>query len=292
MKKMNVRNLIRDVFLIVLGSALFSVGIDCFEAPYGIAAGGITGLATVFHAVAATAGIELPIGAQTIAMNIILILFVVRGGNRSYLIRSIVGFMISSLFIDLLAPFLPVLGKHDLILSALWGGIICGVGLGLVFRAGANTGGTDIIAQAVAKKFLMPMGTSVIIVDMVIIIVAVPVFSLENALYSTLAMFITGKVLDYIVDGPRSERAAYIISKEHDTIAHEILYSLNRGCTELQARGVWSGNNKPVLLVVLNRAESIQLREIVADIDPEALVFVSEVHEAFGEGFKSFQAIM
>ena len=254
MKKMNVRNLIRDVFLIVLGSALFAVGIDCFEAPYGIAAGGITGLATVFHAVAATAGIELPIGAQTIAMNIILILFVVRGGNRSYLIRSIVGFMISSLFIDLLAPFLPVLGKHDLILSALWGGIICGVGLGLVFRAGANTGGTDIIAQAVAKKFLMPMGTSVIIVDMVIIIVAVPVFSLENALYSTLAMFITGKVLDYIVDGPRSERAAYIISKEHDTIAHEILYSLNRGCTELQARGVWSGNNKPVLLVVLNRA--------------------------------------
>ena len=292
MKKMNVRNLIRDAFLIVLGSALFAVGIDCFEAPYGIAAGGITGLATVFYAVAATAGIELPIGAQTIAMNIILILFVVRGGNRSYLIRSIVGFMISSLFIDLLAPFLPVLGKHDLILSALWGGIICGVGLGLVFRAGANTGGTDIIAQAVAKKFLMPMGTSVIIVDMVIIIVAVPVFSLENALYSTLAMFITGKVLDYIVDGPRSERAAYIISKEHDTIAHEILYSLNRGCTELQARGVWSGNNKPVLLVVLNRAESIQLREIVADIDPEALVFVSEVHEAFGEGFKSFQAIM
>lgn len=292
MKKMNVRNLIRDAFLIVLGSALFAVGIDCFEAPYGIAAGGITGLATVFHAVAATVGIELPIGAQTIAMNIILILFVVRGGNRSYLIRSIVGFMISSLFIDLLAPFLPVLGKHDLILSALWGGIICGVGLGLVFRAGANTGGTDIIAQAVAKKFLMPMGTSVIIVDMVIIIVAVPVFSLENALYSTLAMFITGKVLDYIVDGPRSERAAYIISKEHDTIAHEILYSLNRGCTELQARGVWSGNNKPVLLVVLNRAESIQLREIVADIDPEALVFVSEVHEAFGEGFKSFQAIM
>lgn len=292
MKKMNVRNLIRDAFLIVLGSALFAVGIDCFEAPYGIAAGGITGLATVFHAVVATAGIELPIGAQTIAMNIILILFVVRGGNRSYLIRSIVGFMISSLFIDLLAPFLPVLGKHDLILSALWGGIICGVGLGLVFRAGANTGGTDIIAQAVAKKFLMPMGTSVIIVDMVIIIVSVPVFSLENALYSTLAMFITGKVLDYIVDGPRSERAAYIISKEHDTIAHEILYSLNRGCTELQARGVWSGNNKPVLLVVLNRAESIQLREIVADIDPEALVFVSEVHEAFGEGFKSFQAIM
>ena len=93
MKKMNVRNLIRDVFLIVLGSALFAVGIDCFEAPYGIAAGGITGLATVFHAVAATAGIELPIGAQTIAMNIILILFVVRGGNRSYLIRSIVGFL-------------------------------------------------------------------------------------------------------------------------------------------------------------------------------------------------------
>ncbi len=291
MKRMKIRTLVRDTFLIILGSIIFAIGLDCFEIPYGIAAGGITGLATVFHALAATAGIELPIGAQTIAMNIILIVFVIRGGNKSYVVRSVVGFMVSSLFIDLLAPVLPVLGKHDLILASLWGGIICGIGLGLVFRAGANTGGTDIIAQAFAKRFLVPMGTAVIIVDMVVIIISIPVFSLESGLYSMLAMFITGKVLDYVVDGPKSERAAYIISKEHDAIAHEILYSLNRGCTELQARGVWSGNTKPVLLVVLNRSESIQLKEIVAEIDSEALVFVSEVHEAFGEGFKSFQAI-
>ncbi|EPD77105.1 MULTISPECIES: YitT family protein [Atopobiaceae] len=291
MKRMKIRTLVRDTFFIILGSIIFAIGLDCFEIPYGIAAGGITGLATVFHALAATAGIELPIGAQTIAMNIILIVFVIRGGNKSYVVRSVVGFMVSSLFIDLLAPVLPVLGKHDLILASLWGGIICGIGLGLVFRAGANTGGTDIIAQAFAKRFLVPMGTAVIIVDMVVIIISIPVFSLESGLYSMLAMFITGKVLDYVVDGPKSERAAYIISKEHDAIAHEILYSLNRGCTELQARGVWSGNTKPVLLVVLNRSESIQLKEIVAEIDSEALVFVSEVHEAFGEGFKSFQAI-
>lgn len=291
MKRMKIRTLVRDTFLIILGSIIFAIGLDCFEIPYGIAAGGITGLATVFHALAAIAGIELPIGAQTIAMNIILIVFVIRGGNKSYVVRSVVGFMVSSLFIDLLAPVLPVLGKHDLILASLWGGIICGIGLGLVFRAGANTGGTDIIAQAFAKRFLVPMGTAVIIVDMVVIIISIPVFSLESGLYSMLAMFITGKVLDYVVDGPKSERAAYIISKEHDAIAHEILYSLNRGCTELQARGVWSGNTKPVLLVVLNRSESIQLKEIVAEIDSEALVFVSEVHEAFGEGFKSFQAI-
>ena len=173
----------------------------------------------------------------------------------------------------------------------MWGSIICGFGLGLVFRAGGNTGGTDIIAQAVSKRFSIPSGTAIIIVDILIIIAAIPVFSLENGLYSTLAIFVTGKMIDFVIDGPRSERCVYIISSEHDAIAHEILYNLNRGCTELQARGLWSGAHKPVLMCVLGRTEVVQLKVIVSEIDSDALVFVSEVHEAIGEGFKSFEAL-
>ncbi len=223
--------------------------------------------------------------------HIILMAFVAKSGNKKYLLKSVVGFLISSIFVDLFAPFLPALGANDLMLATLWGSIICGFGLGLVFRAGGNTGGTDIIAQAVSKRFSIPSGTAIIIVDILIIIAAIPVFSLENGLYSTLAIFVTGKMIDFVIDGQRAERGVYIISSEHDAIAHEILYNLNRGCTELQARGLWSGAHKPVLMCVLGRTEVVQLKVIVSEIDSDALVFVSEVHEAIGEGFKSFEAL-
>ena len=282
---------VKELSFIVLGCAIFAVGLDVFEVSNDLAAGGITGFATVLRAVAATFGLDLPVGMQTIVMNIVLMLFIVRGGNRKYLAKSVMGFLISSIFVDLFAPFLPALGTNDLMLASLWGSVICGFGLGLVFRAGGNTGGTDIIAQAISKRFSIPSGTSIIIVDMAIIIAAIPVFSLENALYSALAIFITGKMIDYVIDGPKSERCAYIISSKHSDIAHEILYSLNRGCTELQARGVWSGSDKPVLMCVLGRTETIQLKTLVSEIDPNAIVFISEVHEAFGEGFKPIEGM-
>ena len=281
MQKSTWQTSFKDSFFIVLGCAIFAVGLDVFEVPNGIAAGGITGFATVIRAIALPFGFDLPIGMA----------FVAKSGNKKYLLKSVAGFLISSIFVDLFAPFLPALGANDLMLASLWGSIICGFGLGLVFRAGGNTGGTDIIAQAVSKRFSIPSGTSIIIVDILIIIAAIPVFSLENGLYSMLAIFITGKMIDFVIDGPRSERCVYIISSEHDAIAHEILYNLNRGCTELQARGLWSGANKPVLMCVLGRTELVQLKAVVSEIDPDALVFISEVHEAIGEGFKSFEAL-
>ncbi len=278
---------LRDLALIICGSAVFAVGVDCFEVPNGLAAGGVTGLATVFYALARTAGIVLPVGIQTIVMNIFLLMLVIKTGNRGYIIRTIIGIVACGLFTDVLAPFMPVLGNDDLLLCALWGGVITGVGLGLVFRTGGNTGGTDIIAQLVAKRVGLPIGTAVMVVDGLIIAASAPVFSVENALYAAVAMYISGKVIDAVIDGPRSERAAYIISEKHAEIANAIMYDLNRGCTELQARGVWSGNNRPVLFCVLGRNQVPLLKEVVAEADPEAIVFISEVHEAFGEGFGS-----
>lgn len=287
MKSDRWRVRLRDLALIIGGSAIFAVGLDCFEVPNGLAAGGITGLATVFYALAEQVGVYLPVGLQTIVMNIFLLLLVIKSGNRGYIVRTVLGIVASGLLTDALAPFMPVLGNGDLLLCALWGGVITGVGLGLVFRTGGNTGGTDIIAQLLAKKLSMPMGTAIILVDGVVIAVSAPVFSIENALYAAIAMYICGKVIDAVVDGPRSERAAYIISEKHAEIANAIMYDLNRGCTELQARGVWSGNDRPVLFCVLGRGQVPLLKEVVAQEDPEAIVFINEVHEAFGEGFGS-----
>lgn len=280
----------RDLALIIVGSAIFAVGVDSFEIPNGLAAGGITGLATVFHALAQTVGINLPVGIQTIVMNVLLLLLVIKTGNRGYIVRTIIGILACGVLTDALAPFVPVLGQNDLLLCALWGGVITGVGLGLVFRTGGNTGGTDIISQFVARKASIPMGTAIIIVDGIVIALSAPVFSVENALYAAVAMYICGKVIDAVVDGPRSERAAYIISEKHAQIASAILYELDRGCTELQARGLWSGAARPVIFCVLGRSQVPLLKEAVAQIDPEAIVIISEVHEAFGEGFGSIKS--
>lgn len=278
---------LRDLVLIVAGSAIFAVGVDCFEVPNGLAAGGITGLATVFYALAEAVGVYLPVGMQTIVMNVFLLLLVIKSGNRGYIVRTVIGIIACGVFTDAFVPFLPVLGNGDLLLCALWGGVITGIGLGLVFRTGGNTGGTDIISQLLAKKLSIPVGTAMIVVDGLVIALSAPVFSVENALYAAIAMYICGKVIDAVIDGPRSERAAYIISERHAEIANAIMYDLNRGCTELQARGVWSGNDRPVLFCVLGRNQVPLLKQVVAEEDPEAIVFISEVHEAFGEGFGS-----
>lgn len=278
---------LRDLALIVAGSAIFAVGVDCFEVPNGLAAGGITGLATVFYALAEAVGVYLPVGMQTIVMNVFLLLLVIKSGNRGYIVRTVIGIIACGVFTDAFVPFLPVLGNGDLLLCALWGGVITGIGLGLVFRTGGNTGGTDIISQLLAKKLSIPVGTAMIVVDGLVIALSAPVFSVENALYAAIAMYICGKVIDAVIDGPRSERAAYIISERHAEIANAIMYDLNRGCTELQARGVWSGNDRPVIFCVLGRNQVPLLKQVVAEEDPEAIVFISEVHEAFGEGFGS-----
>ncbi|HIZ46452.1 MAG TPA: YitT family protein [Candidatus Olsenella pullistercoris] len=290
MSGISARRVAWEALLIVSGSVIFAVGVDCFEIPYGLAAGGVTGLATVFSAIAANMGVTLPVGIQTILMNVLLMLVVVRTGSKGYVARTVAGILCCGFFTDALVPFLPVVGgEGDLLLCALWGGVITGVGLGLVFRAGGNTGGTDIVAQLLARKATMPLGTAIIIVDGAVIAFSATVFSVEQALYAAVAMFICGKVIDAVVDGPRTSRAAYIITDRYKEVEREILDGLDRGCTELSARGAWSGQERPVLFCVLSRSETVRLKEIVAEHDPNAIVFISEVHEAFGEGFKRIE---
>ncbi|MCH4083359.1 MAG: YitT family protein [Coriobacteriaceae bacterium] len=280
------RRLVRDALLIVGGSVLYAIGIDCFELPNGIAAGGLTGLATIIHAVARQAGVILPVGMQTIVMNVVLLAYVVlTTRDWSYVSRSIAGILVSGFMMDALQPVLPVPTHGELLISAIWGAVFVGAGVGVVFLSGGNTGGTDIVCQLIAKRNGMPLGTLSMIVDGVIVLASIPVFSLRNALFAGVAMYIGGRVIDAVVDGPRTARVAYVISDEHEAIANKIMYDLGRGCTELQARGVWSGNDRPVLMCVCGRTETARLKQIVGETDPDAIVILGEVHEAFGEGF-------
>ena len=286
-KRVLLQSTARDVLLIVLGSIVFAVGLDCFEIPNGIAAGGASGLATILAEVARRYDLPCPpVGMQVLVMNALLMVAVVREGGIRYALRTSLGIVVSAVATDLLAPILPVLGEGDLLLCSLWGGVICGAGLGIVFRAGGNTGGTDIVAQIVSNRTALPLGVASLVADMTVVALSVPVFGMENALYSSVAMYLGTRVLDMVLDGFNTERAAYVISDEHERIKQHILTDLDRGCTELLARGGYTGKERPVLFVVLTRSEMAYLHEIVAQVDPKATIVVSKIHEAFGNGFE------
>ena len=278
------RDIVRDSAIIVLGCAIFAIGFDCFEVPYGLAAGGISGLAMVLSELARLNGFVLPVGAQVLAANVILMLIAYKAGGSRYAMRSILGVVCSSVLIDVFS-FLPALGGDDILLCSLWGGLLRGVGLGLVFRAGGNTGGTDIIAQLLSRKTNYSVGMMATALDLAVLAISMPVFGMGIALYAGIAMYVCNLVIDMAIDGLTSRRAAYIISDEYEKIEHAILYDIDRGCTRLSAHGSYSGKERPVLMVVLGRSEEIMLKRIVYQTDPGALVIISKVSEAFGEGF-------
>ncbi|MDJ1129378.1 YitT family protein [Olsenella sp. YH-ols2217] len=274
------------MLLICVGSFIFAFGFDAFAVREGLAAGGVTGLATIIYAIGEKFGLYIPVGTQTLVMNVFLMIPVVKSGGLRYAARTIGGIVASSVFLDLLAPVTPNLAGGDLLLAAIWGGALCGIGLGIVFRSGGNTGGVDIIAQLVQRKTGVGVGALSIIMDLIIVTASIPVFSLKNALYAVIFMFLSGVVIDVVIDGPKNDRMAWIITKKETEMRTEILATLGRGCTTVEARGAYSGKRRPMFLVVLSRREVGLLREIVAAVDPRALMVITDAEEAFGEGFR------
>lgn len=277
----------RDLPVIMLGCAIAAFATDVFMIPNGLAAGGLTGLATIIAELGRRAGISLPVGIQTIVMNALLLLVVVRSGGLKYVVQTVTGFVLFGFFTDLFAPFVLHLQHEDIMLSALWGGIVSGIGYGLVFRCGANTGGSDTIGQIIARKSSLPVGATVMAIDVAVCAASAPVFSVANALYAALSMVLMGYVVDMVVDGGNTQRAAFIISDHFDDIEHDILHAMDRGCTRLMAQGSWTRKDRPVLFFVLSRREISIIKTIVYEHDADAMLIITDVNEAIGYGFKS-----
>lgn len=277
---------VRDLPVIVAGCAIAAFATDAFMVPNGLAAGGLTGLATIVAELGRRAGVNLPVGLQTIVMNALLLLVVVRSGGFKYAVQTVTGFVLFGFFTDLFAPFVMPLGGSELMLSSLWGGIISGLGYGLVFRCGANTGGSDTIGQIIARKSSLPVGATVMAIDVAVCAASAPVFSVSNALYAALAMVVMGYVVDMVVDGGNVQRAAFIISDAYEDIESDILHVMDRGCTRLMAQGSWTHKDRPVLFFVFSRREVSIVKTIVYESDPNALLIITDVNEAIGYGFK------
>jgi uncharacterized membrane-anchored protein YitT (DUF2179 family) len=298
-KRILSMNFFHDLPQIMLGCALAAIATDLFLIPNGLAAGGVTGLATIIQAVGASRGISLPVGIQTIVMNALLLLVVMREGGMFYVVQTATGFVLLGFFTDLFAPFVAPLADADLMLPAMWGGIITGIGYGMVLRAGANgahvavegaAGGSDTIGQIISRNTSLPVGSTVMAIDVAVCALSAPVFSIENALYAGLSMVISGYVIDAVVDGGNKRRMVLIISDKFPDIAADIMYGLGRGCTKFKATGMYSGAEKPVIMVIVSRRELNTLKTIVRERDPHAIVTVADVTEAFGEGFKDISA--
>ena len=277
----------RDFLWIALGTFITAIALDCFLVPGQLAAGGASGLATIIYYLSEQMlGFAIPVGVQTLVMNAILMIPVYLSGGLRYASRTIFGIVTLSLFTDALAPFVPALATENVLLAALCGGLVSGLGLGLAFRVGGNTGGTDIVAQLLAKRTSISVGMWMLIVDAIIVLLSVPMFSMETALCAALTIVITSLVIDYVVDGPSTEKAAWIISERHLEIEQMIMHQLDRGCTRLTATGCYTEQPRPVLFVVLSRKQIGDLKRLIVQIDKNAVVAISNMHETFGEGFK------
>ncbi len=278
---------VRDYALMSLGLVMTAWSLDVFLIPNRIAAGGVSGLSTVIHYWALSHfRVDLPVGVQMLVFNGILLIIAWRLRGVGYLAKTVFGAVALSLLVDAFAPFVPRLAGDDLLLAALYGGAITGIGMGFVFKAGGNTGGTDIVAQLLSRRFPFGVGQIMLVVDAAVTMLAVVEFGPRLAMYGVVAIFVATAAIDLVLEGVSVEKAIWIISDEADRIGASINAELGRGATRIEARGVYTGEKRGTLMVVLARNELDDLKAIVAAIDPTALVIISNVHEAIGEGFK------
>ena len=278
---------VRDYVYMTIGIVITAFGLDAFLIPNKLAAGGVSGLATVFHYTLLDRGFNVPVGVMMLAMNALLLIVAVSLKGWRYGARTIYGMVGLSLAVDLLAPFVPHLAAHDYLLAVLYGGAITGIGMGLVFKARANTGGTDIVAQLLADRTNLSVGQGMLAADAVVTLAAALAFGPDLALYGAVSIVVMGRVIDLVQEGLSVEKAAYIISDHSEAIAEAILVELGRGATGLSGRGLYSGTEREIIFTVVSRKELDALKALVHAADPGAFMIISDIHEALGEGFKA-----
>jgi uncharacterized membrane-anchored protein YitT (DUF2179 family) len=270
-----------------VGIVMTAWALDVFLIPNRIAAGGVSGLSTViFWWAKGTFGVTIPVGVTMLVLNAVLLVVAWRVRGHRYLAKTLYGAVGLSVLVDVLAPIAPHLASNDLLLAALWGGAITGLGMGLVFKAGGNTGGTDIVAQLMSSRVPFGVGQIMLVVDAFVTVLAALQFGPNLALYGVVAIFVSTATIDLVLEGVSVEKAVWIISDYADQIGAAINTDMGRGATRLEATGVYTGEKRGTLMVVLSRNEIDDLKLLVATLDPTAMVIISNVHEAIGEGFK------
>lgn len=276
-----MKKTIRETILIIIGCFLMAAGTSLFLLPNQLSSGGFTGIATITYYL-----FNIPVGTFTLLLNIPLFILTFIKVGKEVAIKGIVGTIILSVFIDLLDKVTPL--TDDRFLACIYGGILSGIGTALVLKANASTGGSDLLSYII-KAFKPHYRTSnlIVIIDIVIIVMNVIFFKeIEVGLYSAIAIYLMGKMIDIVFEGIYFTKTLFIVSDKYEEIAEEIGKKLERGSTGLYAKGMYTNEEKMMLWCVASRGEVVKIQQIVQSIDKKAFIVISNAREAWGKGFK------
>ncbi len=278
----------KDYFDIILGSTLFSLSVTWFADPLGLVIGGISGIGIIIKSLS---GGLIPIFVTNLVLNIPLFLISIKQRGFKFIYKSLISVLWMTFILEL-STFIknPLDVSGDIFLTSLMAGIFAGVGLGLVLRAFATSGGTDMLASIV--KYIKPhldISKLLLIIDAVIILLGMSVFGVTHGIYAVLSVYISTKIINIFLDGAHFARGAFILSEKYKEISKEIIEKLDRGNTGINVKGMYSKEDKKMIFVVVEPKESILLQNIVKDIDKKAFMVIFDVRRALGEGFYNFE---
>jgi uncharacterized membrane-anchored protein YitT (DUF2179 family) len=277
----------RDFALIALGALVQALALRLFLVPAHLVTGGVSGLSQLINYYTG-----LPIGVMILLGNIPLFILGWRylGGPR-FALRTAFAVLVYAFLVDALVPFLPAQGlTDDLVLNALYGGVISGIGFGLVYRGRGTSGGSDILARILSRWRGISISQSYLVTDSLIMFLAGITFSWENALYALVNLYVSGLSAEAVTQGSNVVRTALIITSRPQEVSQMILYGMERGVTIVPARGAYTGAERTVLYCVVSRAEIAQIKSLVSEADPLAFMVIGNAHEALGEGFQPLEA--
>lgn len=280
-----IKNMIIDYLFILVGTAIYALGVHVFTVPNQIAPGGITGLATAINALTG-----IPIGTFFSLINIPLLLLGLKFLGKDFIIKTLISTILFTAMVDVLFVYIPPY-TGDMLLAALFGGAMIGAGMAITFIRNGSTSGTDITSRVIQSKFpQFPIGKIVLLSDLIIISFATLVFAnLESALYAIIAMFVCSKVIDSIIYGLDVGKMVFIVSDHCPAISKAIIEEVHRGGTILPAKGAFSGDPREVLLCAIRNHQFYKIKRIVNLVDPKAFIIVTNAGEVLGEGFKKIE---
>ncbi|MDI7743048.1 YitT family protein [Lysinibacillus fusiformis] len=275
----STKDIIQEYIYVLLGAAVIAFGFNAFLFPNQVASGGVSGISTILNGL-----FGWNAGIVQYAFNIPLFISGVLILGKNFGLKSFVGTLALPFFVIIFANIGAL--TANALLAALFGGIIVGLGIGLVFKGNASTGGTDLLAQIITKYTGLTLGTSVLLIDGIIAISAALVFDLEKGLYALIGLFVTTKTIDIVQLGFSQSKMVYIISNQQDEIRDAVYAEIDRGVTKVPAFGGYTGEERLMLMVVVYQSEFTKLKQIIKTVDPTAFVIVSDAYEVLGEGFK------
>lgn len=268
------------IIVILLGGVISGISFNAFIIPHKMLSGGISGIALITNYLT---GINP--GILIFALNIPVFILGYRFIDKEFIILSLIGMTSFSFFIDYFSFLREMYIVDDIMLSSIYGGILNGIGMGIVFRNRASQGGIDIIAVIVKKYFSFNLGSTSLIINLIIIATASFIYGLKPALYTLIAIYVASQVLDKVLQGFDIRKQVIIISDKEDEVVKEILKKLHRGVTYLEGEGAFTGSKKKVIYCIVTLNQLAKLKQIVRDIDPNAFMAVSDTAEVLGRGF-------